>query len=145
MKIKDKDWFHGAALTQICEHESFTALNKASEKMGHYQINHDKRILVKYSSFERGPWQFTFRADDVETISEDIDAEQQSFLCLVCGYNTICMLDADEIETLLDLDFDESQWIKVDYPSGGSMRARGSEGELGHVVRHNIFPGGLFE
>lgn len=145
MKIQEKDWFHGSALTQISEHESFTALNKASEKIGHYQINHDKRVLVKYSSAEESPWQFAFRQDDVETIGSDIEADQISFLCLVCGYNTICILTADDIEELLDLESDENQWVRVEYPAGSSMRVRGSEGELIHTVRHNAFPNILFE
>ena len=37
MKIQQKDYFHGAALTQIVEHESFKALNKADSKYGHYK------------------------------------------------------------------------------------------------------------
>jgi len=144
MKIQEKDWFHGSALTQICEHESFTALNKASEKIGHYQVNHDKRILVKYSSADETPWQFTFRPVDVETIREDIEADQNPFLCLVCGHDTICVLLADEIEELLDLESDDAQWVRVEYPEGGSMRVRGSEGELDHTIRHNAFPNVLF-
>ena len=46
MKIQKMDMFHGAALTQIVEHPSFKALNKADEKYGHYQINHDRRISI---------------------------------------------------------------------------------------------------
>ena len=145
MKIQEKDWFHGSALAQISEHESFTALNKASEKYGHYQVNHNKRVLLKYSSAENGPWQFTFQQDDVEIIADDINADIESFICLVCGYDTICILDEDEIEVVLDLESDDVQWIRIEYPPGGSMRARGSEGELDHTVPHNAFPSKLFE
>ena len=145
MKIQEKDWFHGSALTQISEHESFTALNKASEKYGHYQVNHNKRVLLKYSSAKDGPWQFTFQPDDVDIITDDINVGLEFFICLVCGYDTICILDEDEIGVVLDLEADNAQWIRVEYPSGGSMRAKGSEGELDHTVPHNTFPSKLFE
>jgi len=47
MKIQHKDLFHGAALTQLVEHNSFKALNKADDKYGHYLVNTDRRLLVK--------------------------------------------------------------------------------------------------
>lgn len=145
MKIQEKDWFHGSALTQICEHDSFTALNKATEKIGHYQVNHDKRVLIKYRSTEDMPWRFTFSPEDVESINDDIEADQNSFLCLVCGYDTICVLSSDQIEEVLDLESDESQWVSVQYPQGGSMRVRGSYGDIDNTIRHNAFPNDLFE
>lgn len=58
MKIQKKGSNHGVALTQIVEHPSFKALNKADEKFGHYQINHDTRILIRYRS-GNSPWTFT--------------------------------------------------------------------------------------
>jgi hypothetical protein len=69
MKIQEKDLFHGAALTQIVEHESFKALNKADEKYGHYQVNHDRRLLVKHSKATSNTgtqtWSFSFKPDDI--------------------------------------------------------------------------------
>lgn len=92
MKIQQKDYYHGAALTQIVEHESFKALNKTDEKYGHYKINHDIRLMVKMTSIENEPWQFTANASDLATMDEDINSRDQFFLCLVCGLNTICLL-----------------------------------------------------
>ncbi len=74
----------------------------------------------------------------------DVKTDYSVFICLVCGYDTICVLDADDIENLIDIDWDEAQWIKVDYPSGGSMRVSGSEGELSRKIPHNSFPKILF-
>ena len=50
MKICERDLYHGAALTKIVMHESFKALNKATEKYGHYQVNHNARLLTKHST-----------------------------------------------------------------------------------------------
>ena len=103
MKIQQKDYYHGAALTQIVEHKSFKALNKADEKYGHYKINHDVRLMIKITSNERGPWQFTANTSDILTIKEDIQSGDQFFMCLVCGLNTICLLDSEQVQELLDL------------------------------------------
>lgn len=48
MKIQDQDLYHGAALTQIVEHASFKALNRGSEKYGHYLVNKDQHVFIKY-------------------------------------------------------------------------------------------------
>ncbi len=56
MKIQEQDIYHGAALTQIAEHESFKALNKGSERYGHYLINADCHVFIKYSKAAVSPW-----------------------------------------------------------------------------------------
>lgn len=61
MKIQEQDRFHGAALTQIVEHKSFKALNRASAKYGHYLVNADRHVFTKYSKATRSPWSFTFQ------------------------------------------------------------------------------------
>ena len=45
MKIQTQDLYHGAVLTQITEHPSFKALNKADTLYGHYLVNHDTRLF----------------------------------------------------------------------------------------------------
>jgi hypothetical protein len=89
MKIQKKDFYHGAALTQIVEHPSFKALNKATNKYGHYQINHDTRILIKHLSKLESPWSFQISEEEINTLVDDISSDQESFLCLVCGETTI--------------------------------------------------------
>ena len=146
MKIQPKDYFHGAALTQIVEHQSFTALNKADEKYGHYLINANIRLLVKYSSPSSSPWQFTFNESDCSSIREDIAVDGVRFFgCLVCGTETVCLLTTQQLRTVIGLDTEHPQWVRVEVPSAGkSMRVKGSTGELNRVVAHNAFPRDLF-
>ncbi len=143
MKISKKDLFHGAALTQITEHDSFKALNKADSKYGHYLVNTDKRLLVKHSDTVE-PWQFTFQVDDLETLRSDIASGFSTFLVLVCSEFTICLLRKDEFERLIDLRSTGQQWIKVSIPKA-SMRVSGSAGSLKHAIKHNGFPHRMFE
>ena len=147
MKIQPKDYFHGAALTQIVEHQSFTALNKADDKYGHYLINANIRLLVKYSSPSNSPWQFTFNKSDLKSICEDVAVDGISFFaCLVCGTETVCLLTEQQLAMVIDLDTEYAQWVRVEVPSAGkSMRVRGSTAALKRAIAHNAFPNGLFQ
>jgi hypothetical protein len=142
MKIQQKDYFHGAALTQIVEHESFKALNKADEKYGHYKINHDIRLMVKITSIEDEPWQFTANASDLATMEEDLNSGDQFFLCLVCGLNTICLLDGSQVKQLLDTSSREQQWLHV--RNTGSLWVWSRRIELKNAIPHNAFPNKIF-
>lgn len=146
MKIQEQDTYHGPALMQIVEHDSFKALNKADDKYGHYLVNKDIRLWVKYSSAANGPWQFTFQVGDLALIAKDIKAKGTTHIVLVCGHASICSLDADELNSLLDLDAKSSQWLKVDAPAGKQMRVTGSDNSKSPILApHNKFPGCIFD
>ena len=144
MKIDRKDLYHGAALTQITEHASFKALNKADAKYGHYLVNVDRRLLTKYSEKTSGPWQFTFQPDDLDILKTDIASGFKTFIVLVCCATTVCLLDENEFSQLIDINAAAAQqWIRVQIPKA-SMRISGSKGNLGHAIKHNGFPNRLF-
>ncbi|BBO36543.1 hypothetical protein [Lacipirellula parvula] len=143
MKIQQKDLFHGAALTQLTEHVSFKALNKADAKYGHYMVNTDRRLMVKLTEKTSAPWTFTFQPDDLNTISSDIASGFRTFIVLVCGKVTICLLSEGDFSQLIDLTSPTAQWIKVEIPKA-SMRVRGSHGTLKGAITHNSFPDGVF-
>lgn len=146
MKVQEKDLYHGAALTQIVEHPSFKALNKADDKYGHYLVNHDRRILAKYTKKVDSPWQFTFSEDDMRIVGDNLrtKGDTRAFICLVCGDKTVCLLDEKEIWEVLDLSRVAWQWIKVDAPKGCSMHVAGSKGVCKRTVSHSCFPDKLF-
>jgi len=145
MKIQAQDFYHGAALTQVVEHESFKALNKGSSRYGHYLVNADCNVFVKYSSLEEGPWTFTFQPEQTRPIRNVIESKSQAFVCLVCGEETVCALSGSELGDIIDLATNQNQWVKVHFPPGGSCRVQGSAGDLGRTVPHNSFPNKLFE
>jgi hypothetical protein len=143
MRIDSKDLYHGAALTQIIEHDSFKALNKADHKYGHYQINTDSRLLVKHSVQEES-WRFTFHSDDLKTLTSDNMSGFKTYLILVCSDKTICLLEPFEFTSLIDMQSNSQQWIQVTIPKT-SMRVSGTKGELKHAIKHNSFPKRIFE
>jgi len=145
MKIQEQHLYHGAALTQIVQHQSFKALNRASKKYGHYIVNTDRHVFVKYRTNKQSPWQHNFFPKELSTIDKEIKHNKKVFLCLVCGQETVCALDADQIQVVLDLTKKQQQWIRVDVPSGGSCHVSGSKGALKKKVPHNSFPDKVFE
>src|SRR5437773_9583934 len=103
MKIQDKDLYHAAALTQIVEHDSFKALNRASAKYGHYLVNTDKNVFVKYRKSDYSPWQFNLTPDELAAIDAEVSAKHDVNLCLVCGSTTVCAIDNNEIARRINL------------------------------------------
>ncbi|MDK2124328.1 hypothetical protein [Parachitinimonas caeni] len=145
MKIQEKDLYHGAALTQIVEHDSFKALNKGSEKYGHYLINQNRNIFIKHTKNPESPWSFTFQPDDLEFLRNLHEQEgAYLFLCLVCGSSTVCALSGKEIKQILDLCSKNVAWVKVEVPPHGQCHVKGSNGEAGKAIPHRAFPDKLF-
>lgn len=89
-RIQDQDLFHGAALTQLVEHPSFKALNKKSGTYGHYLLNQDRQLFVKYATGKQ-TWQFTFSPAEV-ALMHDHGSQRATEVILVCGQETICSL-----------------------------------------------------
>lgn len=144
MKIQEHDLFHGAALTQIVQHPSFKALNKLDSKFGHYRINADICILVKYRKNGESPWQFILNNSEIETLKSDYESDDNLFLCLVCAESTICAINKEQINQLVDLSASGQQWIRVEVPVGGSIWLKGSLGSIKGCIAHKNFPENLF-
>jgi hypothetical protein len=145
MKIKDQHVYHGAALAQIVEFESFKALNKVDEKYGHYLVNTNRRLVLKYATAGQ-PWKFTFSVEDLQILAEDVDLKRVSvFVVLVCAHETVCVLTSDQFMSVIDIYDPRQQAVSVHFPAGGGMRVDGSLGRLRSVVPHTAFPEVIFE
>ena len=88
---------------------------------------------------------FTFSETDLQTINEDRVAKQASFVCLVCGDNTVCILTEQDTTEVIDFKAKVGQWITIELPPKASMRVKGSAGTLSHTVAHNAFPNIVFQ
>jgi hypothetical protein len=144
VKVQDLGVFHGIASTQLVEHPSFKALNKASKRYGHYLLNQDRRLFVKYRTNDGLAWQFGFSTSEIRAIKEDRRLESHTFVILVCGYSTVCALSAGDLDALLDLGGPGVQSIRVEAPPGRSMIVSGSHGRLPRTLPHKSYPAKLF-
>lgn len=146
MKFTEKDLYHGAALVQIIADGSFTAINGASSKYGHYVVNTNRRLLIKHSTASDGSYPFTFTLDDLATLTSDFSSPQiGTLVCLVCADESVCCLNEDEVRLLIDVTSPGQQWIKVSgFGAHQRMSVKGSQGTLSHKIPHNSFPGKIF-
>jgi hypothetical protein len=141
MKIQQQDLFHGAALMQVVEAPKFKALNKAADgKYGHYVLNNDTRLLVKYSTQSGPSFQFSLSTDDVKVIKKDEAAGHRVFVVLVCGKETICPVSSTDLWVVACDTATGAQQIWVRADDGKSMRFGKGGYELTKTIPHNSFP-----
>lgn len=139
MGIDYKDFMHGAALVAIADSSRFTALNKASLKYGHYVVNHDRHVFIKYSHGSGAhDYSFTFTASDKARLRGAV-RKGKVYATLVCGEEVITAVTSAELADLIDLAMAASETIKVRAEPGRQLRLRGPYGELGPLPR-NSFP-----
>jgi hypothetical protein len=144
VKVQDQDIFHGIALTQLVEHPSFKALNKASKRYGHYLLNQDRRLFVKYRTNGGLAWQFVFSKAELDAVNRDRRQPGFTFVVLVCGGSTVCALSDEDLDVLLIPRASGAQSIRVEAPAARSMIVSGSGGQLSYKVPHNSYPSKLF-
>lgn len=139
MPIDHKDFMHGAALVAIADDAGFTALNKASVKYGHYVVNHDRHIFIKYNDGSGpGTYFFTFGGDDKRRL---LDAEGHGpvFAVFTCGDEVVTGLTLAELRTLVDLGTTAPETVRVVAEKRRQIRVYGPGGEAGPIPR-NSFP-----
>lgn len=143
--LPQKDQRFGPLLCGLVKHGP-VKIGKASDKAGHLRVG-GRSLLAKYATGAASAWRFTFRPEDVRTLVDDrTSAGFFSYLCLICGVDSICVLQNDEVFQLLSADDPQkSQTIQVRRFTGCSMRVSGSEGQLDRTVPTNRFPSSLIE
>ncbi|MFI8201794.1 hypothetical protein [Streptomyces sp. NPDC085937] len=132
--IDHKDFMHGAALVAIADSEKFTALNRASVNYGHYVVNHDRHLFIKYSSGE-GPrdYPFTFSCEDKQRITSE--PASLVFAVLVCGNEVVTGITRDELSQLIPLTAAASSTVKVAARQGRQLKVSGPKGQLPLISR----------
>ena len=144
MKIKEQDFYYGAALSQISEYASLATVSKVKGEDGLFRINKDKHLLIRYSTVAEGEWRFSLRVVDVGAIARHFDTGN-FFVALVCGGSTICLLTKDDLAVLIDPFTPEPQWLSVSFDFGKQMQVNGTKGQLRYKIPHNAFPKNIFE
>jgi len=147
--INVRDPYEGVVLRHLIKPDDPIEVTEIGDKLGHFCLNEDIFLLVKYSSRNRSPWRFTFQPDDIETLVNDHNRGGLfggSYVCLVCGLNTLCALREKEWSTLFDLGGrEEQQTITVCRHPRTSFEVAGSAGQLEQKIPISRFPSLLFE
>lgn len=147
--INNRDPYDGIVLRSLAKYGEPFQIADLGDKAGHFCLNEDAFLLVKYASRNRSPWQFTFRPDDIETLVNDHNRGGLfggSYVCLVCGYNSLCALQEGEWSVLLDLnEVENQQTICVRRSPRSSFEVTGFAGSLSRKVSASRFPALIFE
>ncbi len=144
MKIKEQDFYYGAALSQISEYASLATVSKVKGEDGLFRINKDKHLLIRYSTADEGEWRFSLRNFEDGGIARHFNFGN-FYIALVCGGSTICLLTEADLAELIDPLTSDSQWISVSFDFGKQMQVNGTKGHLRYKIPHNAFPKNIFE
>ncbi len=137
--IDQKDFMHGAALVAIADSAEFTALNRASVKYGHYVVNHDRHLFIKYNGGSGpGVHHFTFSGRDKERIrTTNADRVRAVF---VCGNEVITAITRTALAALLDLGSAASSTVNVSALRGQQLRIHCGATRHPGLVARGSFP-----
>ena len=165
MKINNDHMYHGAALTQIAEHERFTAINAYATGTGisrsTFLVNNKICVYLKYATKPNnlGEYVFTFNQSHLAELKKIEAGRKRAFIALVCVEDReICCLPLKKFRALLDrrrvrLGKEEDQYtLLLSLPKGKSFRVYvsvpGRKGVmLGEpiIVSRRDFPNELFD
>lgn len=135
--IDYKDFMHGAALVAIADSDRFTALNRASVKYGHYVVNHDRHLFIKYSS-GRGPREYPFTFSDEDKKRIVAQPAPLVFAVLVCGDEVVTGISRDELSLIVPLTLPTSSAVRVAAHQGRQLRVSGPLGQLPPISRSSF-------
>jgi hypothetical protein len=135
MAIDLMDFMHGAALVQIANHKQFTALNKGSAAYGHYKINGDRHLFIKYSSSDSTTFRFSFAADEKRRIKH-VRGASAVYAVLVCGSTAFAAVNRDDLKELLSRPGAEQ--VAVIAPPGKQLRIQVAGAEW--LIPRSAFP-----
>ena len=165
MRIHDDHMYHGAALTQIAEHEQFTSINavRIVDELSRsaFRINGTIGVYLKYATTPKAgsDYVFTFTKPnkaELDWLSERCD---NVFVAMVCVKDRqICCISHEELADWLERRADalghdeETTTLLVGLPKGKAFRVnmnmprrRKVYLDKPQLVPRKRFPGLLFE
>lgn len=144
MKVTMQDQIYGAVLRKFVRHGGLLSVDEVGDKAGHFLVNGFRYVLVKFSTGDGLLWRFTFRPEDVATLVDDhyrAGVLGGSFLCLVCGTDSICSLSIDEWSAVLNPHGRSiHQTIRISRAAGCQLEVSGTQGKLPYKIPASRFP-----
>ena len=142
MSIKEFHLFHGALLTQLVRSERPLTLRmietRATDSWSTYRINNEINLVAKHSLNPRKlarvkggiSWSFVFSKSQMKQV-----ASSDAWAALICGAAKltapmgICLLNPDEIRTLLDTSIMDQQSLTVRSEPRKQFRVKSSRAD----------------
>lgn len=137
--IDKADFYHGAALAMALDDSRCKDVAKCPPG---YLVNDDVLAIVKYTTKNHSPWQFTFSTEDIARLQHCPDGVDRVVLALVCAGDGICAISAEAACALLE---DAAAWISVKRKFRGWYGVSGPAGRLETKVAIKRWPEILFQ
>jgi hypothetical protein len=129
--------YHGSAFAEIIDDSTvpITLFRPDLSNNAIYVLNESIGLYVKHSVKRISPWRFTFHKEHVEELRKLLSDFDLVFLVLICGRDSIAVIDAEEIGSLLPISKPESSWVSVQTAHNTMLTVEGSVGNLKQKIR----------
>jgi hypothetical protein len=124
--------YHGSAFADLID-ESLVPIKlfrPNSLNNSYYILNDDIGFYVKHSTKRLAPWRFTFHMEHIKDLVGIVDQHEHCFLVLICGRDSIAVIDKAEILKLLPLGNPGVSWVSVQTSHNTSLTIEGTSGSL---------------
>jgi hypothetical protein len=135
--IDDFKSYHGSAFADLID-ESISPIKLFRPDLknnAYYILNDHIGLYVKHSTKRLTPWRFTFQTEHINNLQEMFSKHQYNFLVLVCGRDSIAVVEKAEIEKILPINNPEVSWVSVQRSHNTSLTVEGSSGALKRKIK----------
>lgn len=134
--------YHGSFLASLIDNSSFSI--EVKREFPHdnhlYVFNNNVGAYVTYNSKRMGPWTFSFEPRHVQTILDLFERHEDSFVILVCGFETTAVLHKSEVVNLLPKGSNSNSSITIRTGHDRKLAVSGTSGELkGKVAKTKTY------
>ena len=124
--------YHGSAFAELID-ESLVPIKLFRPNLlnnSYYILDENIGFYVKHSTKRMTPWRFTFLTDHVLELEKIMERHEFCFLVLICGRDSIAVIEKAEILKLLPFASPALSWVSVQTSHNTSLTIEGSSGSL---------------
>ena len=124
--------YHGSAFAELID-ESLVPIKLFRPNLlnnSYYVLDENIAFYVKHSTKRLTPWRFTFHTDHVQELANILEKHEFCFLILICGRDSIAVIEKSEILKLLPISSPSLSWVSVQTSHNTSLTIEGSAGSL---------------
>jgi hypothetical protein len=145
--IGEVERHHGAALARLVRHPEAPSIEIRAhgEQRSAYVLGERIALYVKYSTSRLTPWRFAFRVEHQQEVAELRAQFEHVFIVLVCGFEGIVCLSAEEYQRVLDDDPRRGEWIKARRGPRQKYSVSGSDDREAFKIADNEYPMKVFD
>lgn len=145
--IKEFEIYHGIAFTRMTQlaPRPFSIQSIPGKNNSSYVIDGKAALYIKYCTTRRSPWRFTFTKSHQEEIHKLHQKFGQVFVLLVCFQDGIVALNYEELKSILDDHYEETEWVSASRRKREMYTLKGKNGLLDFKVGDKDYPKKIFE